>query len=544
MGTPQNKMQRHGERVLQVPHNMIGEIADPEEGYLSEVDSSHRKAFGQFFTPTEIAQSMASWINTIDPKIVLDPAVGTGMLLNEFHSLNQVAEMRGIDLDPSPMRYAMDRLPNGNKARLQVADFLLLNETESVDAITCNPPYVRHHLLKYDNNVYSRFSQIIPGLMRTSNLYILFVAAIWQTLKPGGRASILLPADWMNSNFGVPFKRFLQTCGGVRRIAFFTNEVEVFHDALTTAVLLFLEKSVSTSNTDLLIINRNENTDFRSLGNQSLKTVQAENRVSIDLTTLDPTEKWDQILQGKVRNIPKDWEMLGKFSSTRRGIATGANKFFHLSEAEIEFFHLDKTRARECIGRAQDAPGLIYGPSDRLKSLQSSKIFLMDLDPQFENDSLYLKQGEDLELPTRFLLANRKLWWQQEIREVSPIWVGVFGRDGIRFIRNSTQVVNLTTFHCLYPKDLSSLETNSLTAVLNSSLLQEINTGSQRAYGGGLQKVEPKDILTMHVPPIKNFSLIEHQRAAEALKNADDLLRARNKTWREPIDKLIGELLL
>jgi adenine-specific DNA-methyltransferase len=544
MGTPQNKMQRHGERVLQVPQNMIGDKADPEKSYLSEVDSSHRKAFGQFFTPTEIAQSMASWINTIDPKIVLDPAVGTGMLLNEFHSLNQVAEMRGIDLDPSPIRYAMDRLPNSNKVELQVADFLLLNETESVDAITCNPPYIRHHLLNYDNNVYARFSQTIPDLMRTSNLYILFVAAIWQTLKPGGRASILLPADWMNSNFGVPFKRFLQTCGGVRRIAFFTNEVEVFHDALTTAVLLFLEKSVSTSSTDLLIINRNENTDFRSLGNQNLKTVQAENRISIDLTTLDPTEKWDQVLQGKDRNIPKDWEMLGKFSSTRRGIATGANKFFHLSEAEMEFFHLDKTRARECIGRAQDAPGLIYGPSDRLKSLQSSKIFLMDLDPQFENDSLYLKLGEDLELPNRFLLANRKLWWQQEIREVSPIWVGVFGRDGIRFIRNATQAVNLTTFHCLYPKDLNSLEMNSLTAVLNSSLLQEINTGSQRAYGGGLQKVEPKDILTMYVPPIKNFSLIEHQRATEALKIADDLLRARNKTWREPIDKLIGELLL
>jgi adenine-specific DNA-methyltransferase len=544
MGTPKNKIQRHGERVLNVPQETVTGVSTPEGNYISEVDAKHRKAFGQFFTPSEIAQSMACWINGCNPKKVLDPAVGPGILLEQFSKLNQTATIRGVDLDPSPLRYAIDRLPKKKNVHLESADFLLLNEPRSVDAITCNPPYVRHHLLNYDREVYSRFHQTIPGLMQTSNLYVLFVAAIWETLKDGGRASILLPADWMNSNFGVPFKRFLQTCGGVRRIAFFTNEVEVFSDALTTAVVLFLEKKAVVAQTDLFVIDQNKNVDFCSLGNEDPQTVKAPNRISIDLATLDPLEKWDQLLQGKISDIPENWEMLGKFSSTRRGIATGANKFFHLSAAEVKLNDLDIARARECIGRAQDAPGLIYGASDRLHSLKSSRIFLMDLNPDFDKDALYLKQGEALDLPSRFLLASRKSWWQQEVRPASPIWVGVFGRDGIRFIRNSTQVVNLTTFHCLYPENLNSIEMDSLTAILNSSLLQEINLGSQRAYGGGLQKVEPKDILTMYVPTIRDLTLIEHQSSKDALKLSDKLLRARSKNWREPLDVLVEQLFL
>jgi adenine-specific DNA-methyltransferase len=168
----------------------------------------------------------------------------------------------------------------------------------------------------------------------------------------------------------------------------------------------------------------------------------------------------------------------------------------------------------------------------------------MDLNPDFEKDALYLKQGEALDLPSRFLLASRKPWWQQEIRPCSPIWVGVFGRDGIRFIRNSTQVVNLTTFHCLYPENLNSVEMDTLAAILNSSLLQEINLGSQRAYGGGLQKVEPKDILTMYVPTIRDLTLIEHESSKAALKLSDKLLRARSKNWREPLDFLVEQLFL
>ena len=544
MGTPKNKTQRHGERVLNVPQETIACVSNPEGSYISEVDAKHRKAFGQFFTPSEIAQSMACWINGSNPKMVLDPAVGTGILLEQFLKLNQTTTIRGIDLDPSPLRYAIDRLPKKKNIHLESLDFLLLNEPRSVDAITCNPPYVRHHLLNYDQEVYSRLNQTIPGLMQTSNLYVLFVAAIWQTLKDGGRASILLPADWMNSNFGVPFKRFLQTCGGVRRIAFFTNDVEVFPDALTTAVILFLEKKVTVSPTDLFVIDHDKNVDFCSLGNEDPQTVTATIRIPLDLKSLDPCEKWDQILQGKDSIIPENWEMLGKFSTTRRGIATGANKFFHLSAAEVNSNDLDIARSRECIGRAQDAPGLIYGPLDRLNSLKSSKIFLMDLDPDFEKDALYLKQGETLELPSRFLLANRKLWWRQEVRPASPIWVGVFGRDGIRFIRNATQVVNLTTFHCLYPEKLTAVETDSLTAILNSSLLQKINMGSQRAYGGGLQKVEPKDILEMYVPTIKDLTLIEHQSLSAALTLSDNLLRVRTKKWREPLDALVEKLFL
>lgn len=52
--------------------------------YLQETPSTHRKQYGQFFTPPPIAELMMNWILVANPRAILDPAAGPGIFIAEF----------------------------------------------------------------------------------------------------------------------------------------------------------------------------------------------------------------------------------------------------------------------------------------------------------------------------------------------------------------------------------------------------------------------------------------------------------------------------
>lgn len=62
----------------------------------------------------------------------------------------------------------------------------------------------------------------------------------------------------------------------------------------------------------------------------------------------------------------------------------------------------------------------------------------------------YINIGEANEANLRYLCVQRKPWYSLEKRTPAPIWVSVFNRKGLKFIRNEAGVSNLTTFHCVY----------------------------------------------------------------------------------------------
>lgn len=542
MAQSRNELRRHGDG-LSVHHPPLGLIGNnPEAEYSATVDSDHRKAFGQFFTPPDVAGIMADWISGCRPATILDPAVGPGVLLLEAHRRNPNARFVGIDIDENPARFARERLRPPSNFEIRVEDFLRSKASELFDAITCNPPYVRHHRLKYEEEVYAEASKVMPNVPRTANLYVLFVAAIWRSLKPGGRASILIPADWLNANYGIALKKFLVESKSVRRLLYFTNDFDVFDDALTTAVLLLIEKTALPLETEVVAVSHASRDDIRSLGKESVPTFPGSSVFSVNLTELDINVKWDRVLRGTRQEKPANWVLLEELGKTKRGIATGANKYFHLSRANLLAHGLSVTRTRPCVGKANDVTGLIFDEDDAAELTESSRYFLVDLDDAFSEDRLYLEDGLRQGLAERFLMASRKRWWDQEQREPSPLWVGVFGRDGIRFVRNRTSAINLTCFHCLYVPGLDEMQLDAMGALLNSSHLQKINESSERAYGGGLRKVEPRDLLRMALPDVRSLSRDTLLSLGDSLLEADQLLRLRTPEWRKPLDEAISVL--
>ena len=58
-----------------------------ESDYIKNTPVSHRKNYGQFFTPPSVSRLMAQWVLKDEPKSILDPAFGLGIFYDEVIKL-------------------------------------------------------------------------------------------------------------------------------------------------------------------------------------------------------------------------------------------------------------------------------------------------------------------------------------------------------------------------------------------------------------------------------------------------------------------------
>ena len=143
---------------------------------------------------------MARWVMSVKPTTVLDPAAGLGSLLHECHRFDPHAKFIGVERDQETLRQAKSAAPQGTK--LVLADYLL-SDAGQFQGIIANPPYVKAHRLDYSKDIWRGFEERFgTPLDRLTNLYALFLLKIWEDLACRGRAAVLLPAEFLNANFG------------------------------------------------------------------------------------------------------------------------------------------------------------------------------------------------------------------------------------------------------------------------------------------------------------------------------------------------------
>ncbi len=251
----------------------------------------------------------------------------------------------------------------------------------------------------------------------------------------------------------------------------------------------------------------------------------------LDPERLIQTAKWDFLIREGVTEATRGFVPLSRLASTKRGIATGANEFFHLSAALAAEKKLPTHTLIPCVGRAADVPGLDFndGNFDSLVT-DGRRTFLVTFGPQLTPaERSYISEGEAGKLHERYLLAVRKPWYSMETQRPAPIWAAVFGRRSLRFIRNRTRALTLTTFHCVYPSDQSDTSVSALTLCLNAPSVQAAARAHTRVYGGGLLKFEPKDLLEIQVPDLRMVSAAtlaalaaEQERIAGVLRVGSD----------------------
>jgi adenine-specific DNA-methyltransferase len=477
----------------------------------SRKSALERNRLGQFATPTTLAREMLDFGLTLHSKrrpiSFLDPALGSGSffcaLLACAHSRSrQIAAARGFEIDPA---YAQVASSAWKDTPLQVfeRDFTTAGSASNEEKATlliCNPPYVRHHHIdrarKTRLQLMSRERAQIT-LSGLAGLYCHFMTIAHSWMAQDCVAGWLIPSEFMDVNYGRALKEYLLRQVTLLRIhRFDPNEVQ-FDDALvSSAVVWFANRKACAGHA------------VQCSYGGTLKHPATARAVSI--ADLENSQKWTRFPKSDVET-PHFGYRLGDLFCIRRGLATGANSFFVLEEAEVTALKLTRRFLRPVLPGARDIEkDEIEADADGVPVLRR-RLFLIDCDLPADELShaepalwSYLRTGLET-VASRYLCRSRRLWYAQEQRPAAPIvctYIGRSDHDGrpFRFLLNRSRATATNVYLMLYPTPLLSLclarspglmrdVWHGLNAIGRDTLL-----GAGRVYGGGMHKLEPGEL--------------------------------------------------
>lgn len=474
------------------------ETDNPEKKYSKETSLEHRKKYAQFFTPPKIADLMAQWlIGNKSLEYVLEPAFGLGIFSRMLIKYNSNLKIKGFEIDSKIIEDARTIFSQNNSVSLLQEDYMYNDWENKYDGIICNPPYFKFH--DYDNKgvlneMEKRLSMRLNGF---TNLYALFLLKSVNQLNDNGRAAYIIPSEFLNSDYGKLVKTYLIKNKLLRHIIVINFEENVFDDALTTASILLF---ANDKNDDAVTFSNVSTLDDLDKVNEIIKNYPYfTSQNSIDYNELNPDVKWRVYYQKQNSKKYKNIVPFSKYGKVMRGIATGANEYFTFSKSKIKKFNIPPDNLIPCITKSAQIENPFFTKEDFEKMIHADEdIFLLNVkNEQDANIKDYIKIGEDNKIHEKFLTSKRSPWYSLEKRPPAPIWVSVFNRNGLKFIRNEASISNLTTFHCIYPsKDslFQSLAIDLLFAYLLTDTAKQIFEDNRREYGNGLKKFEPNDI--------------------------------------------------
>lgn len=469
-----------------------------EQDYSKSVSLKHRKKFAQFFTPFPIADLMAKWIIGNDNlKTVLDPAFGLGVFSRALLSHKKDVKIKGFDIDEHIYYEALTQFKEFENVSIHLQDYMFNDWNNKYDGIICNPPYFKFH--DYDNkNILKEIEKNLKcKLNGFTNLYTLFLLKSIFQLNINGRAAYIIPSEFLNSDYGKLIKSYLIKSKTLRHIVVIDFKENVFDDAMTTASIILCANDGKTE--EVQFSNVESVKDLKKIEEIILSYPISKNPEQIfQFSELNPDIKWKAYYQKQNSIKFKNLVPFSVYGKVSRGIATGANEYFTFNVSKAKEFAIDEKYLLPCICKSINSQKPFFSESDYKHLKENDKtVFLFNaINSNDKNVLKYLDKGKNEKIDKKFLTSSRNPWYSLENRLPAPIWVSVFNRKGLRFIRNEANISNLTTFHCIYPKTslFPNVDIDLLFAYLLTDTAYQIFADNSREYGNGLQKFEPNDL--------------------------------------------------
>ncbi len=567
--------------------------------YTSLVPQDIRRPLGQFWTPPPIARLMTQWAIRSPHDSVLDPAFGSGVLLitaaDRLIHLGALTEstmrqVSGVELCPLAFLMGLTNLLLRHAPyvpRLKWDDFIapargsdamlreraatyevtprqmILPGMENVaptvldglfDSIVCNPPYTRHHHLpEAYKSSWTRLIEQEYGvrLSRFSSLFAYFFIQASKMLSPTGRMAFITPVTVFEANYSKQLKSFIRQHLRLRALITFDESFPVFEGVDTAACITLIEGTDAPSMDQVLHMHIHQWPGVEQvLQVIERKAPPASKWAScheIDVSTLKTTAKWTVMPHTNTCPDNDHFVPLASIARVMRGIATGANKFFVLSDEEIARWGLNQDELRPVLTKTREVPGYIFtSASFEQLGREGKKRWLLYLTKPVKPgtaEARYIRYGEALGLHERSLVRTRPLWYIMEQRRPAPIYFTYLSRRRPRFIYNKTDTLALNVFLCIYPNSaISQDETllKALLAVLNSIVARESLRRVGRSYGGDTIKIEPREM--DHLPILNPETLATKEQQALA-QLFDELCNAESEKVEQTICRAIDELM-
>jgi len=498
----------------------------------AEKTPEERNVMGQFATPAALAKDVLAYAVTLLPRGApirfLDPGIGTGSFYAALRAsvpAKRIKAAEGFEIDP---HYGLpaQRLWAKTPLNIHMGDFTKAvppaEDKERFNLLICNPPYVRHHHIVNGEKVRLQDASEkacgvrIAGL---AGLYCYFLALSHAWVSEGGIAAWLIPSEFMDVNYGRAVKRYLLSKVNLLRIhRFDPNDVQ-FGDALVSSAIVFFRKEPPPADHQV---------QFTFGG------MLADPKISrrIPAEELKKEDKWTRFPVAEIR-VKHEGLTLGDLFRIKRGLATGDNRFFILTREQIEQHELPWEFFKPIL------PSTRYLEGDHIKAdaqgnpILTRQLFLLDcrlpediVKERYPKLWAYLQTGKP-DVADRYLCRYRKPWYSQEDRPPAPFICTYLGRSDkkngrpFRFIWNESQATAANVYLLLYPKPALA---RALAA--DKSLARQIWTwlngikaeellGHGRVYGGGLHKLEPKELANVPADEIIQLAHIPLEASAE-----------------------------
>ena len=475
-----------------------------------------RNSMGQFSTPYPLALEIMRYMrNLLKKKDVsfIEPSIGTGVFYSAF--LNESAEstkrVLGFEIDShyyNPTKKFWKETP----LELRQANFLDQEPDDLFDMLVANPPYVRHHHIDSDKKVQLQEKVLKKYGIKISGLaglycYFMILSSAW--LNENGLSCWLVPSEFMDVNYGTAVKKFLLHNVELVHIHRFNANDLQFADALVSSCIVVFRNRKPQKSSKIKF----------SIGG----TINKPNEIRlIDGSNLKAESKWTSLFQGNVVNLESQ-VTLGSFFTVKRGIATGDNDFFIVDKETIEKYEIPHIFLRPVLPSPRYIDGNCIS-SENGNPVVSHPQFLFScnlpeaiIQKNYPKVWEYIKFGIEKGVPKGYICSHRNPWYSCEDREPAAIVIPYMGRSEsqnkmFRFILNKSKAITTNVYLLLYPKPEYAYCLKNVSLLYEiwqklNSISTETLCQNGRFYGGGLHKMEPKEL--MRTPANEIATLLE-----------------------------------
>lgn len=505
------------------------------------------KLRGGYYTDHVVARFLAEWAIADGAARILEPSCGDGAFFRALRNLRWGGRSKCVvacELEASEASHAAKAMRElaADAAEMNVGDFLswflrTAASTGPFDAVIGNPPFVRYqylaeHLQRDSERIFARHGL---RFTRHTNLWVPFVIASLELLRPGGRLALVVPAEILHVLHAEGLREFLlRECS---RVLVLDPEEILFGETLQGVVLLMAEK-------------RSEGTC--GAGRGTLAVHRISGRAALDFPAADyfaraafvPASalgaKWTlALLSSEERRLLAEMraragvQRFAQLADVSVGIVTGANSFFLVPDDVVRAFELEPY-VYPMFGRSEHAPGVIY---DAVQHTTNSRrglptnfvLFPADVDRAglTAGARRYLRNGESEALHTRYKCRIREPWYVVPSLPATPVAMLKRSHDFPRLVLNTAKAQTTDTAYRVTPRQgiaarkLVPCFVNSLTA-LSCEL-------EGRHYGGGVLELVPSEIARVLVPYVEtDADVADLDRMFRTGRPTDAILEAQD----------------
>jgi adenine-specific DNA-methyltransferase len=509
--------------------------------------AAQRKALGAFYTVEPVARFLVRWGLRAPGEAVLDPSCGDGRFLELARELG-AGQLVGCDVSPQALVAAAERLrAGGTTAELRGADFFSVEpfDLEPVDLVVGNPPFIRYQRFNGESRRRALRSALRAGvrLTRLTSSWAPFVLHALQFLKPGGRLAMVVPAEIASTHYGLRTLRGL--LGHFAEIHLLAFERNFFEEAQEETHLLLADGCGSACATVRMVPLES----IEALAGFELGGAEPAAGLAVEMAG-EPESLVrfaEAFLSGEGRRA---WRRIkrhpqvrsvGSLAVVTNGYVTGDNGFFHRTSQEAARQDLPQTwllptarSSRSLLGlrfTSQDVSELeergaahhLVAPEDDLFSAADRRVM-----------ERFVADGQARGTPQRFKCRTRDPWWKVPGLQRADVLVGYMAGAYPRAAENRAGAFFTNSLHGLRLHDPAAAPLLALGLYSSLGLLSLEIEG--RSYGGGILKVEPRELDRVLVP-WPTLPLRDLQRLAEAV---DPLLRqGRFEAANEAVDRAL-----